>query len=170
MNHITEEQLWDLADGLIAEPLASELVQIIAQTPVLKQKYDEIKAINSSLASMQLEAPSANFTANVMAQFRAELERPALRTFVNRKIIYGIAAVFALIIVSLLFFTILNAPAEPSAQFVATSNQVQQAVDTQVDSFLNNKVFWRCFLMIDAVLLLIFADKLLSRRSLKNIA
>ncbi|MNH32247.1 hypothetical protein D3C79_926780 [compost metagenome] len=146
-------------------------MQVIALNPGLKQKYDEIKAINSSLASMQLDTPSANFTANVMAQFRTEMGKPeALKTLVNRKIIYGIAAVFSAIIIGLLFFTIWNAPAEPSAQFMATSNQVQQAVDSQVDSLLNNKVFWRSFLMIDAVLLLIFADKLLSRRSLKNIA
>ncbi|POY39181.1 hypothetical protein C3K47_01410 [Solitalea longa] len=171
MNRITEEQLWDLADGLIPEAEAAELIRSISMNPKLKQKFEEIKAINASLASTELETPSPAFTANVMTKWRAELAPPvsALKTLVNRKIIYGVAAIFAFLIVGLLFFAIGNAPAEPSTQYVAASNQVQGVVNSQVDSLLGNRSFWFGFFIIDAVLLLIFVDKLLSRNRLLSV-
>ncbi|UKJ08109.1 anti-sigma factor family protein [Solitalea lacus] len=168
MNRITEEQLWDLADGLIQEPQAGELMRYIEEHPVLKKKLDEIKALNASLASIPLEAPSANFTAKVMAQWRTETSPSALKTLVNRKIIYGIAAVFGVLIISLLIYTIGSTTPEPSAQYMAKSEQVQEVVNSQIDSFLGNKTFWFSFLMIDAVLLLVFIDKWISGKRLKN--
>ncbi|MCO4292989.1 hypothetical protein NF867_08955 [Solitalea sp. MAHUQ-68] len=173
MNRITEEKLWDLADGLISEPEAGELIRSISLDPKLKQKFEEIKAIKISLASMELEVPSSSFTANVMAKWRAEIapQQSALKTLVNRKIIYGVAAIFIVSIIGLLFLVIGNAPAEPSAQYLAASNQVQNVVNSQVDSLISNRNLWFAFLIVDAVLLLVFVDKLLSRNlQHKNVA
>src|SRR2546428_14157905 len=117
MKRVTEEQLWDYADGLLSAHEAKEVEALIASDQSLQRKLEEIRAISKSLAAMDLQSPSADFTSKVISAWKTELASPrpsTLKTFVNKKIIYGIVGLFVERILALLVYALATTAGEPA--------------------------------------------------------
>ncbi|SMO51790.1 anti-sigma factor family protein [Solitalea koreensis] len=171
MKRITEEQLWDYADGLLSADEAKEIHSLIAADPSLQKKLEEIKAISKSLAEMTLETPSVDFTSKVISAWKTELASPkpaALKTIVNKKIIYGVAGLFVVSILALLAYTVAATVNVPASGIYDLSKYSSSLPKVNADVIFSNKLFYQLFFLLDVVLLLIFVDKYLRVKKLKK--
>ena len=104
--HNMEESLWNFIDGTIS---ASEkiVVEKLLQTDAdWKAKYGELLQVNELLQSSELEAPSLRFSKNVMEQISKLHIAPATKSYINKKVIWGIGLFFNTMIVGFLIYGI----------------------------------------------------------------
>jgi len=108
--------------------------------------------LSELLEGMELEHPSMSFTRNVMEQVELEIRPVALKTKVDQKIIYGIAAVFLFSIAGILAYAFMN------AQFTYTMPRIDVNLNAAVGATLTSGVL-KAFLFLDAVIALILFDR-----------
>lgn len=108
--------------------------------------------LNELLEGMELEEPSMSFTRNVMDQVELEILPVALKTRVDNKVIYGIAAVFMFSISGILAYAFMN------AQFTYTIPRINVNLNAAVGATLTSG-FLKAFLFLDAVIALILFDR-----------
>ena len=90
MNYM-EDRLWDYIDGR-ATPAEREAIEALLASDVsLREQYAELLAVNDAMQHAGLEEPSLRFTKNVMEAVAAQSIAPATPTYVNKKVIRGIA-------------------------------------------------------------------------------
>lgn len=109
------------------------------------------------LKSMALDEPSMSFSRNVMEQVVLEVAPVALKTRVNTRIIYSIAAIFALCILGVVVYAAANSNFDYS--FTKMNLDLGKTLDKAISSQL-----LKLFLMVDAVLALIWLDGVLRRK------
>jgi hypothetical protein len=114
------------------------------------------------LKDMELEEPSMSFTRNVMEQVKLEKTPISLKTRVDNRIIYGIAAIFAAFIVAVFIYAIAN------------TNFTYQLPEVKIDlSGAVNKAltpgFLVAFLFIDVIIALIYFDSILRRKRARTL-
>lgn len=107
MNNI-EEKLWDYIDGNCTETEQNAIAGLIASDEAYRQKYQELMRLNSEFSAIELDEPPMAFTYNVMEQIRAEHAQQPLKSTINKRIIIGITAFFALTIVGLLGYILVS--------------------------------------------------------------
>ncbi|RYE02828.1 MAG: hypothetical protein EOP44_06825, partial [Sphingobacteriaceae bacterium] len=100
----TEERLWNYIDGFCTEEEQKSIRLLIDTDENYQHKYLELKALQESLASLEIEEPAMNFTFNVMESVKQEKILKPLKTTVDQRIIFGIAAFFIGCIVLLLSY------------------------------------------------------------------
>lgn len=111
------------------------------------------------LSNMELDAPSMSFTRNVMDQVAQEMQPVALKTRVDKRIIYGIAAVFVTALLAVFVY------AGTQRQLMILSSGAQfdlkfsLALDRSVQSILLN-----VFLFTDLIIALFYFDRFLRRK------
>lgn len=114
------------------------------------------------LKGMELEEPSMSFTRNVMEQVKLEKLPVSLKTRVDNRIIYGIAAVFGAFIAGVIIYAIANTTA--SYKLPELKMDFSEAVDkTLTPGFLI------AFLFIDVIIALVYFDSILRRKRAKGL-
>src|SRR5262249_53030017 len=100
-----EERLWDYIDGLSLPEEKSVIEQLIESNGEWKKKYHELLDVHQLMhTSLELDEPSMRFTQNVMEDIAKYHIAPATRSYINKRIIWGIAAFFILTIVGFLVY------------------------------------------------------------------
>ena len=150
MNTI-EEQLWNYIDGNCTDEEKAEIEAKLAMDSQYLQTYMELLAVNSELDKLDFEEPSMSFTRNVMQQVNLELKPVALKTKVDHRIIYSIMGFFILAMLAIFGYVI----ALSDLSFVSPLAKINFQFDIEK---IINPTFFKVFLMIDAVLVLIFID------------
>jgi anti-sigma factor RsiW len=156
-----EEQLWDYIDGLTTGEERRLLEEKIATDAVYAEQYKALLAVNQLLQESELEEPSMSFTRNVMSQVALEPQPLALKTKVDPRVIYGIAAIFLLGILGLLFYTLSNS--NLSMQEI-TMPDFHIKVNLNISNLVNPMAL-RVFFCVDVLLALIYLDRLLRTRN-----
>ncbi|ATP58295.1 hypothetical protein CPT03_18410 [Pedobacter ginsengisoli] len=114
------------------------------------------------LKGMELEEPSMSFTRNVMEQVKFEKPPASLKTRVDNRIIYGIAAIFVAFIAGVIIYAIANTTA--SYKLPELKMDFSEAVDkTLTPGFLI------AFLFIDVIIALVYFDSILRRKRIKGL-
>lgn len=114
------------------------------------------------LKGMEMEEPSMSFTRNVMEQIKLEKQPVALKTRVDNRIIYGIAAIFGAFIAGVFIYAIGNSAV--TYELPKVKIDLTGAVDkTLTPGFLT------AFLFIDVVIALIYFDSILRRKKGKSL-
>lgn len=113
--------------------------------------------LDTLLKSMEFDEPSMSFNRNVMEQVKLEAIPVALKTKVDKRIIYGIAALFVCCIVTVLAYTVTN------TSFDYKLPKVSVKIDFELDRMVSFQLL-RGFLMVDAVIALIWLDRVLRKR------
>jgi len=114
------------------------------------------------LKGMEMEEPSMSFTRNVMEQIKLEKQPVALKTRVDNRIIYGIAAIFGAFIAGVFIYAIANSTV--TYELPKVKIDLTGAVDkTLTPGFLT------AFLFIDLVIALIYFDSILRRKKGKSL-
>lgn len=109
------------------------------------------------LKDMELEEPSMSFTRNVMEQVKLERAPISLKTRVDNRIIYGLAAIFATFIVGVFIYAIAN------TSFTYQLPEVKIDLNGAVNKALTPG-FLVAFLFIDVIIALIYFDSIIRRK------
>ncbi|RYE31340.1 MAG: hypothetical protein EOP42_10715 [Sphingobacteriaceae bacterium] len=147
-----EEKLWDYIDGFCTEEEQKAIRLLIENDENYQHKYLELKALQQSLAALEMEEPAMNFTFNVMESVKQEKILKPLKTMVDQRIIWGIAAFFIGCIVLLLGFVLIQIDWHSSTQINFPK------IKTPALNASFSSILWKGFLFFDLILGLFFAD------------
>jgi hypothetical protein len=157
-----EVRLWDYIDGASAGNEKSAIEQLLQSNAEWKAKYHELLEVNKLIQSSELEAPSMRFTKNVMEEIAKLNIAPAAKTYINKKIIWGLGIFFITMIVGFLIYGF--------GQIDWTAKGDSKIPDylSKVDysKFFNN-TYMNVFLMINLVLGLFLLDRYLANKRKK---
>lgn len=154
-----ETRLWEYIDGMALPGERTVIEQLIASQQEWREKYDQLMVLHSDLQShLELEAPSLRFTKNVMEEIARIHIAPATSSYINKKIIYGIAGFFITVIVGFVIYAI--------AQINWNSGSDNTGFDwSRIDySGVFNNQFVNLFMMINIVLGLMLFDRYLTEQ------
>ena len=148
-----EEKIWDYIDGTASSKEMGDIKDLIESNKVWKLKYEELNAINALLLSSELEMPSLRFTKNVMESITQMQITPATKSYLNNKIIGGLAFFFITLIVGFLIygFAQVNWDMSGETSFSKQFNKIDISV------FFNSTLM-NVFMMINVILGLILLD------------
>ncbi len=154
-----EERLWDYIDGVSSLEEKNLVGKLLATDAVWKSKYQELLQVNELLQSSELESPSMRFSKNVMEEIAKLHIAPATKTYINKKIIWGISFFFIALIVGFLIYGF--------AQMQWTIGQDNSLVKN-LNKFDFSKIFsnpWvNAFMMVNVVLGLLLLDNYLGKK------
>ncbi|MCZ4224159.1 anti-sigma factor family protein [Pedobacter rhodius] len=159
MNTI-EQQLWDYIDGNLNETQRKSIEEKIESDLSVKLQYEELLNLNIAFGEMELDAPSMSFTRNVMEEVALQPVPISLKTKVDNRIIFGIAAFFILAILSILGYILYN------TTFSMPDFSKYFSVNLNVEKLLTPTTLY-IFLGVDLILGLIFMDYVF-RKKLNN--
>ncbi|MDQ3844045.1 MAG: hypothetical protein M3342_08535 [Bacteroidota bacterium] len=161
-----ELRLWDYIDGLSGASERAVIEKLIAENREWQDKYKELLEIHQLINSAELEQPSLRFTKNVMEEIAKHHIAPATKEYIDKKVIWGIAAFFITVIVGFLGYAIAQ------IDWSAGSNSIRFiGVDfSQVDySRMFNNTYMNVFMMLNIVLGLLLLDRYLANKKRKLI-
>lgn len=156
MNTI-EQQLWDYIDGNLDEFSKKAIEEKIESDVRIKAQYEELLKLNSAFSGLDLDEPSMSFTRNVMESIALAPAPVAMKTKVDKKIIYAIGGFF---IVSLLF---LFGYALYSSNLSMPKLDFNSIFNFNLDRYITPTVLYS-FLFFDLVIGLVFLDQFLRKR------
>lgn len=160
-----EERLWEYIDGACPAEDRLFIEQLIADNQEWRTKYQELLELQDLMAHhLELDEPSMRFTQNIMEAISKEHIAPAAKTYINKRIVWGVAGFFMVSIIGLLIAGIaqVNWSAGGTDSSLINLNKINfDKIDTS--KFFNN-TYISIFMMINAVLGLVFFDLYLNRR------
>ncbi|GAA4327637.1 hypothetical protein [Flaviaesturariibacter amylovorans] len=158
-----EERLWSYIDGGGSDEERSAIDRLIRENSAWRAQYAELLELNRLLsADLELEEPPMRFTRNVMEAIAREQIAPSTRNYINKRIIWGIAAFFGVLLVGFLVYAIgmINwaAPA-------GSSNPLGLELPKTDFSRIWSNDFVNGFLMVNVLLGLLLLERFLARKS-----
>jgi len=157
-----EERIWDYIDGLSNTEEKTAIEQLIATNLEWQRTYRELLEAHLLIAKhTELDEPSMRFTRNVMEEIAKYKVAPAASSYINKKIIWGIAGFFLTMIAGFLiygFFQI-NWTASNSSDVISQVNFDK----LNLSKFFSN-TYTTIFMMINVVLGLVLLDLYLHRK------
>ncbi|MES2651026.1 MAG: hypothetical protein V4663_04765 [Bacteroidota bacterium] len=158
MNTI-EEQLWNYIDGNCTPVERLEIEAKLAVNIQYHSIYQELLKVNDELNKLDFEEPSMSFTRNVMEKVNLELKPVALKTKVDNRIIYSIAAFFVLSLVGIFGYAL------ATSNFSYTFEMPKMNITLDPAKYITHTSML-VFLFVDVVLALIYLDSVLRKRNL----
>ena len=156
-----DSRLWEYIDGMGSEAERSLIENLIATNQAWREKYHELMDFNSSLPELvDLEVPSMRFTRNVMEEIGRHHIAPSANSYINKRIIYGIAGFFLALITGFLIYAI------GQIDWSVSGGQSTLPIDfSKVNYsrvFSNNYV--NAFMILNSVLGLMLLDRYLAQQ------
>lgn len=159
-----EDRLWDYIDGTCSEAEKSLVDELIASQQEWRDKYHALLGAHRLMQqSIELDEPSLRFTRNVMDEIARYNIAPATRTYIDKKVIRGIALFFGCMMAGLLLYGF--AQINWSAGAGATASWWDKITSPKIpwNLFFNN-TYVNIFMMINVVLGLMLLDMYLERK------
>ncbi len=154
-----ESRLWDYIDGTSSAGEKSTIEKLLESNLEWKTKYHELLEVHQLMQATELESPSLRFTKNVMEEIAKIHIAPATKTYINKKIIWGIAFFFIALMAGFLIYGF--------GQMDWTSSQ-SSTISEKLNKIDLSKFFsntWvNVFMMINVVLGLFLLDNYLSNK------
>ena len=160
-----EARLWEYIDGSTEASETLAIKKLIEENAVWREKYSELLAVHQMLQSSELEEPSMRFTKNIMEEISRLHIAPAAKTYINKKVIWGIGGTFIAMIVGFLIYAIAQ------INWSEGTSDTSMGFDlTRIDySKMFNNNLMNAFMMVNIVLGLIFLDRYLANKRNKLI-
>lgn len=156
-----EEQLWGYIDGTCTKQQHQAISLLIADDNAWREKYEELLALNSEIAAMELDEPSMAFTYNVMESIRAEHAKQPLKAKINTTIIKVIGGFFVFTILALLIFMFASINWSSAGGTQSTPDLTTKLPD--FNNLLSGPVV-KGFMFLNMLLVLFLFDGYLRRR------
>jgi anti-sigma factor RsiW len=154
-----DTRLWAYIDGIASARENQEITRLIAENTLWQARYAELQTLQNALKlHIDEDAPSMRFTRNVMEEIGRHQISPAAASYINNKIIYGIAAFFIGTITAILAYTI--GSANWSGNETAVLNQHPTI---NIPAFFTTH-FLQVFMVISTVLALMLLDACLQQK------
>lgn len=158
-----EVRLWEYIDGLSSESEKTVIEQLIQTNRAWKEKYGELLEVHQLMFSSELEAPSMRFTKNVMEEITKYQITPAAKTYIDKRVIWGIAIFFFTMIAGLLAYGF------GQINWTSSDGTLGKYVDLdKIDytRFFNN-TYMNVFMMVNVILGLMLFDRYLANKRKK---
>ena len=155
-----EQRLWDYIDGLSSPSEKTVIEQLLEANAEWKAKYHEFLEVHQLMQSSELEEPSMRFTLNVMEEVAKYGVAKATGKYINKRIIWGIAAFFFIMIGAMLVygFSLVNWHATPGTSIIPIDIKKWEPSKIVTNTYVN------IFMMVNIVLFLYLLDRYLSRK------
>ena len=154
-----EERLWEFIDGHSSLEEKTVIERLLQTDTEWKAKYSELLEVNEMLQSSELEAPSMRFTKNVMEDIAKMHIAPATKSYINKRIIWGIGLFFMTMLVAILVYGF--------SQMDWNTGESSAIADklSKIDysKFFNN-TWVNAFMMINVLLGLVLLDNYFSNK------
>lgn len=160
--NIMEERLWDYIDGLSSAEEKSTIAQLIATNAEWKAKHQELLETHELVSSrLELDEPSMRFTKSVMEEIGRQQIAPATRTYIDKKIIWGISLFFLTMILGFLVYVLAQVNWSSGS---STGNLITKDIPKVDWSSIFNSTYTNVFVMVNAILGLMLLDMYLTRK------
>ena len=154
-----EERLWEFIDGHSSLEEKTVIEKLLQTDAEWKAKYSELIEVNEMLQSSELESPSMRFTKNVMEEISKMHIAPATKSYINKRIIWGIGLFFLTMLVTILVYGF--------SQMDWNTGESSAITDklSKIDysKFFNN-TWVNAFMMINVLLGLVLLDNYFSNK------
>ena len=157
-----EKQLWDYIDGFSSNEERTSIEKLLQSNFEWENKYHELLEVQQLLKSSELEVPSLRFTKNVMEEIAKLHIAPATKNYINKKIIWGIAAFFITLIVGFLIYGF----AQVDWNLQDNSKPIVDISQVDLGKIFNNN-FVNGFMMVNVLLGLFLIDRVLANKRKK---
>jgi magnesium-transporting ATPase (P-type) len=161
-----EMRLWDYIDGNSTAEEKNFVEELIASNLEWKKTYKELLEVHQMVSgNLELDAPSMRFTKNVMEEIGKFQIAPAAKSYINKKIIWGIAIFFFTMIAGFLVYSFGQVD-------WSTGNDSPlpfKVPQVEWNKFFNN-TYTNIFLMVNVVLGLMLLDMYLGKKRKQLIA
>ncbi len=154
-----EERLWNYIDGTIPPGERPGIEKLMESNLEWKAKYRELLEVSRLLQSSGLDAPSMRFTRNVMEEIAKLHIAPATKSYINKKIIWGISFFFIALITGFLVYGF--GQMDWNAGGTSTISENLNKVD--ISKFFSN-TWVNVFMMINILLGLFLLDNYLRNK------
>lgn len=156
-----EARLWEYIDGLSDATERTAIEKLIAENSEWKACYAELLELHQLTGMTELEEPSLRFTQNIMEEIARHQIAPATKTYINKRIIWGIAAFFITIIAGFLIYAISQINWSESKSDGTIGGLDLTSIN--YGAVFNNN-FVNIFMMLNAILGLMLLDRYLAAR------
>ncbi len=154
-----DERLWSLIDGTASAEEASTIKMLLESDAAWNARYQELLGMHQSLQLVSTDAPSLRFAKNVMEEITRLHIVPVAKTYLNKKIIWGIGIFFVLILLGVMLYSLaLTDTTESQDDFLIRN------LDKLEFSKMLNDTWVKVLLMINALLGLFLLDVYLNRK------
>jgi hypothetical protein len=162
-----EERLWDYIDGISSPQEKTVIEQLLENDAEWKAKYSELLDVQHMLRSSELEEPSMRFTKNVMEEISRLHIAPATKTYINKRIIWGLGIFFITLIVAFLVYGFgqINWTESSGSKLPVDFDKVGLNKVDYSRIFSNDWV--NAFMMINVILGLFLLDRFLANKRKK---
>ncbi|TAH01629.1 MAG: zf-HC2 domain-containing protein [Sphingobacteriales bacterium] len=102
-----EQYIWDYIDGHCTPEEKAMVEDLLRHDQQWRTIYEELRFVNAEIQSADLvDQPSMRFTKDIMDQVNNLKVAPPAQSYINKKIIYGIAIFFGLVLIGTLVYAI----------------------------------------------------------------
>ena len=158
-----EERLWNYIDSACNKDEEIVIYDLIKNNEEWQRKYKEMNEMRQLMQNyIQLDEPPVRFIKNVMEAIAETNIAPATRTYINKKIIYGIATFFITLIAGLLIYSFMK------------NNQGETSIFSlpfDIGNLIISKYFTagttKFFYALQVMLGLILLDRLFRKKTIK---
>jgi hypothetical protein len=158
-----ESRLWDYIDGLSNPEEKTAIEQLIDEHIEWRNKYKELLEVQQLMSSSELDMPSLRFTRNVMEVIALHHVAPATKSYINKKIIWGIGIFFLVMIAGFLVYGFSQVNWSAGTDSSLMQDELNKVNKIDWSKFFNN-TYTNIFMMINVVLGLILFDMFLQRK------
>lgn len=158
--NLIEQRIWDYLDGTGTLQERELTEQLIKSDPLYQQVYDECKSFNNLVSEVDQDEPSMGFTRNVMERINLEPAHSSLKSLIDKRIVFGIAAFFLFTITALLGVLFYQIDWSQTAGF-KMPEFTMPAIDTP--KYLNS-TYINIFFFVDIIIGLYLFDSFLRKR------
>ena len=164
MKENIEERLWNFIDGSSSADEKTLIEKLLESDAEWKARYQDLLEVNNMLHSSEIDAPSMRFTKNVMEEISKLHIAPATKSYINKKIIWGISFFFITLIVGFLIYGF-GQMDWTAGQETTLSKNINKVDFSKFDisKFFNND--WvNAFMMVNVILGLVLLDNYLTNK------
>jgi hypothetical protein len=155
-----EGRLWEYIDGSASVDERSVIEKLLADNQQWKEKHRELLELHQLVQTSPLEEPSMRFTKNVMEEIAKYHIAPATRTYIDKKIVWGIGIFFITLILGFLIYGFSQVNWSTDA---GDSGRISDVTNVDYSKFFNN-TYVNIFMGINVVLGLMLLDRFLASK------
>lgn len=154
------DRLWNYIDGQVSREEKTVIDELIRTNAEWKQTYGDLLEVNELLKATELEEPSMRFTKNVMEEIARMSIAPATKTYINKKVIWGLGIFFITMVIGFLIYGFGQMDWSGSGD---DNSIVQNLPKFDISKFFSN-TWVNAFMMVNVVLGLVLLDHYLTRK------
>ncbi len=155
-----EAHIWDYIDGASSAEEKTAIEKLIEENSVWRAKYAELLELHQMVQNSELEEPSLRFTRNVMDEIAKMHIAPAAKTYINKKVIWGLACFFFTMIFIFLVYGLAQIDWS-----TGSSNPYNRFDFAEIDySKMFSNTYMNIFMMLNIVFGLMLLDKYLANK------